>query len=120
MFWTFISARNSTHCIAGGQDAIIELFDEILTGTGELFQQGVNLVSKVIQGEDVSDTVNEAVQVGVDATEQAAKIGAQAVSDAPKIVEETVAFAQGLGKTVQEHSGLVKQSLTDISTQAKA
>ena len=46
----------------------------------------------------------DAVQVGTDATEEAVKIGIKAINNVPKILQEKVAFAQGVGKTIQETS----------------
>ena len=51
----------------------------------------------------------DAVQLGTDATEEAVKIGIKAINNVPKILEEKVSFAQGVGKTIQETSGQVKE-----------
>ena len=51
----------------------------------------------------------DAVQLGTDATEEAVKIGIKAINNVPKILEEKVSFAQGVGKTIEETSGQVKE-----------
>ena len=53
--------------------------------------------------------MGDALKVGSDATQEAAKIGVKALGAAPSILEQKVAFAQGLAKTIQESSGQVKQ-----------
>lgn len=57
----------------------------------------------------MTDTLGDALKVGTDATQEVARIGVKAVGAAPQILEEKVAFAQGVGKTIQETSGQVKQ-----------
>ena len=58
---------------------------------------------------NVTEVVGDVLKVGGDATEEAAKIGVKALGAAPSILEQKVAFAQGLAKTIQESSGQVKQ-----------
>ena len=63
---------------------------------------------------DVGETIGDAIDVGIEATQEAANIGLEAVQAAPKILEEKVEFAQGLGKTVAESSGVVKEVILEI------
>ena len=58
---------------------------------------------------NATEVVGDALKVGSDATQEAAKIGVKALGAAPSILEQKVAFAQGLAKTIQESSGQVKQ-----------
>lgn len=58
--------------------------------------------------------MEEAVKIGMNATHEAARIGVNVVSAAPKILEEKAQFVQGLGKTVEEHGGRVKQVIFSL------
>ena len=58
---------------------------------------------------DISDTVEGAVKVGLDATQEAARIGINAVSVAPQILNQKFELVQGIGKTVSDTSGLVQK-----------
>ena len=57
----------------------------------------------------MSETVGDALKVGSDAAQEATRIGIKAVGAAPEILERKVKFAQGLGKTIEESTGHVRQ-----------
>ncbi len=62
---------------------------------------------------DLGETLGDAVDVGIEAAQEAGNIGLEAVQAAPKILEEKVEFAKGLGKTVEETSGVVKEVILE-------
>ena len=51
------------------------------------------------------------LKVGVDAAQESAKIGVKVIGAAPTIIEEKVALAKGIGKTIQDTSGQVRKVL---------
>ena len=61
-----------------------------------------------IQQGDIGDAVEGAAKVGLGAASEAARIGLSVASTAPNILAQKVEFAQGLGKTLGDTSGLVK------------
>ena len=50
----------------------------------------------------MTETLNDVLKVGTDATGEAAKIGVKAIGAAPSILEQKVAFAQGQRNAVDK------------------
>jgi len=106
--------------VVEGSDPIGDIFGDILAGASALLTEGIKIVTDVTDGsKNVTETLNDVLKVGTDATGEAAKIGVKAIGAAPSILEQKVAFAQGFGKTVQETSGQVKQGVDGINQQFK-
>jgi len=104
----------------GNDDPLGDIFGDILGGVGALLSEGIKIVTDVTDGsKNATEVVGDALKVGSDATQEVAKIGVKALGAAPSILEQKVAFAQGLAKTIQESSGQVKQNVDDLNVQVK-
>merc|ERR1711936_188103 len=110
---------NETENEENPEDPIGNIFKDIISGFGLLMQDGINLITNVTQNNgDIGDAVEGAAKVGLGAASEAARIGLSVASTAPNILAQKVEFAQGLGKTLGDTSGLVKSAASSISDAA--
>ena len=59
------------------------------------------------------------MKVGTDAAQEAGRIGTEAVGEAPNILDKKVKFLQGLGQTLADTSGTVRQVSTVVENVAR-
>ena len=59
----------------------------------------------------MTETLGDVLKVGGEAAMESANIGVKLLGAAPQVIEESVSLAHGVGKTIQETSGQVRQVL---------